>query len=97
MKILFVQSPTGRMETPIFPLGLACLAGQLTEHDLKGVDLSLYSDFADVLKTELESFKPDIVCISLRNIDDSTYPVTYSYMTSFSEIIEVLEHWKGPL
>ena len=97
MKILFAQSPTGRMETPIFPLGLACLAGQLTEHDLKGVDLSLYSDFADVLKTELESFKPDIVCISLRNIDDSTYPVTYSYMTSFSEIIEVLEHWKGPL
>ena len=97
MKILFVQSPTGRMETPIFPLGLACLAGQLSEHDLKGVDLSLYSDFADVLKTELESFEPDIVCISLRNIDDSTYPVTYSYMTSFSEIIEVLGHWKGPL
>ncbi len=97
MKILFVQSPTGRMEAPIFPLGLACLAGQLSKHDVKGVDLSLYSDFADVLKCELESLKPDIVCISLRNIDDSTYPVTYSYMTSFSEIIEVLEQWKGPL
>ncbi len=95
MKILFAQSPTGRREAPIFPLGLAYLAGQLRKHDIKGLDLSLYSEFSDVLKGELELFKPDIVCISLRNIDNSTYPVTYSYMTSFSEIIDVLERWKG--
>ncbi len=95
MKILLVQSPTGRREAPIFPLGLACLAGQLRKHDIRGLDLSLYSEFADVLKSELESFRPDAVCVSLRNIDDSTYPVTFSYMTPFSEIVDVLEQWKG--
>jgi radical SAM superfamily enzyme YgiQ (UPF0313 family) len=48
-----------------------------------------------MLQEEIRSFNPDIVAISLRNIDDSSYPVTYSYVKPFTEIIEVLESWEG--
>ncbi len=95
MKILLVQSPTGRPEAPIFPLGLAFIAGQLSHHDLRGLDLSFNSRFASQLKDEIEAFNPDIIAVSLRNIDDSSYPVTYSYVQPFSEIMDVLGSWDG--
>ncbi len=95
MKILLVQSPTGRPETPIYPIGLAFIAGQLPHHELKGLDLSLNNDFKALLSDAIESFLPDIIAVSLRNIDDSSYPVTYSYIDPFSEIIDVLELWEG--
>lgn len=95
MRVLLVQSPTGRPEAPIFPLGLAFLAGQLTDHVLRCVDLSTELDPSATLAGVLESFSPDVVCISLRNIDDSSYPVTFSYIAPFSELVGVLEEWEG--
>ncbi len=95
MKILFVQSPTGRPEVPIYPLGLAYLAGQLKQHELRGLDLSLEKDGVDGLALELDTFDPALVAISLRNIDDSSYPVTYSYLDAFHRVMGVLEDWKG--
>ncbi len=95
MKILLVQSPTGRSEAPIYPIGLAFIAGQLLRHELKGLDLSLSNNYKVLLKDAIESFKPDVIAVSLRNIDDSSYPVTYSYVKPFSEIMSVLESWEG--
>jgi len=95
LRVLLVQSPTGRPEAPIFPLGLAFLAGQLAGRDIRGLDLSLPGDPSVRLRNELEDFLPDAVCISLRNIDDSSYPVTYSYIDPFAGVIEVLTAWKG--
>ncbi len=95
LKILLVQSPTGRPEAPIYPIGLAFIAGQLPSHELKGLDLSLGNDYQTMLKDAIESFTPDIIAVSLRNIDDSSYPVTYSYLKPFSEIMDVLGSWIG--
>ncbi len=90
-----MQSPTGRHDVPIFPIGLAFIAGQLSSHEIEGIDLSLSNEYKTMLQEEIRSFNPDIVAISLRNIDDSSYPVTYSYVKPFTEIIEVLESWEG--
>ena len=95
LRILLVQSPTGRPEAPIYPIGLAFIAGQLSHHELKGLDLSLSNDYQMLLGDAIESFSPEIIAVSLRNIDDSSYPVTYSYMHPFSEIMDVLKSWKG--
>lgn len=95
MKILLVQSPTGRPEAPIFPLGLGFIAGQLPHHELKGLDLSFSEDYTASLIDAIESFMPEVIAVSLRNIDDSSYPVTYSYVNPFSEIMDVLESWEG--
>jgi radical SAM superfamily enzyme YgiQ (UPF0313 family) len=95
LRVLLVQSPTGRPEAPIFPLGLAFLAGQLAGRELRGLDLSLPGDPAARLRDELGTFAPDAVCISLRNIDDSSYPLTWSYIDPFARVIEALDSWEG--
>lgn len=95
MKILLVQAPTGRPEAPIYPIGLAFIAGQLSRHELMGLDLSLSNNYRVPLTNAIESFCPEIIAVSLRNIDDSSYPVTYSYIKPFSELLDILESWEG--
>lgn len=95
MRVLFVQSPVGRREAPIYPIGLAYLAGALGDHDLSGIDLSLEEFPGDALSAKLSSYQPDIVAVSVRNIDDSSYPITHWYLDSFSEVMDALEKWTG--
>ena len=95
LRILLVQSPTGRPEMPIYPLGLAFIAGQLKGHLLRGLDLSLGGDGPRRLEEALDDFRPHLVGISLRNIDDSSYPVTHSYIEPFAGIMETLLDWEG--
>ena len=97
MKVLLVQSPTGRPEAPIYPLGLAFLAGQLAEHSLAFIDQSLEKNSLPALERMLDQFTPDVICISLRNIDDSSYPVTFSYIEPFAAVMEKLEDWEGTI
>lgn len=95
MKVLLVQSPTGRIEEPVFPIGLAFLAGQLEGFDLKAIDLGLEGNPAEALLSAAGSFSPDVVAISLRNIDDSTWPRTHSYLDAFEAVMGALAAWKG--
>lgn len=95
MKVLLVQSPSGRPEPPVFPLGLAFLAGQLGGHEVSAVDLSVHPDAGAALSEALARSSPDVVGISLRNIDDSSYPETWSYLRPFEEILGVLSGWRG--
>lgn len=97
MRVLLVQSPAGRREAPIYPVGLAYLAGGLREHECIGIDLSLSLDPASDLRKKLSEFHPDLVAVSLRNIDDSSYPRTHWYLDSFDGVMNVLDGWGGKL
>jgi putative variant cofactor biosynthesis B12-binding/radical SAM domain protein 1 len=71
MRVLLVQAvSTHDYGEKVFPLGLAGLAASIgREHEVKGLDLNLYPypwpDLAHILNT----FKPDVVGISFRNLD----------------------------
>ncbi|MBD3369216.1 radical SAM protein [Candidatus Fermentibacteria bacterium] len=95
MRIILAQAPAGRPEPPVFPLGLAFLAGQLKGHDIRAIDLALHRDPAAALRRAVGSFDPDVIGFSLRNIDDSSYPITYSYFLPFGEVVRSLEDWNG--
>ncbi|MBD3279058.1 MAG: radical SAM protein [Candidatus Aegiribacteria sp.] len=97
MRVLLLQSPTGRPEVPIYPVGLAFLAGQVRSHTLHGLDLSRYRDFSGELASTVGSYKPDVIAVSLRNIDDSSYPVTFSYVEPFSKVVRAPNEWNGAL
>jgi radical SAM superfamily enzyme YgiQ (UPF0313 family) len=76
MKVLLVQSHLGRIKflPPLFPIGLCYIATALTEHNVKILDLNMWelSIAYEKLKEEIINFGPDIVGISIRNID-TTY------------------------
>ena len=57
---------------PTLPLGLACVgaATQKAGHEVAMVDLMTEKDAPSVLKGAIEGFRPDLIGISVRNIDD---------------------------
>jgi hypothetical protein len=95
LKVLLVQSPMGRLEQPIFPLGLAFLAGQLEGFEVRAIDLSVSPP--EALREQLRILDPDVVALSLRNLDDSAYPDTFSYLLAFDAVVAGLADFRGTL
>lgn len=87
MKVLLLQSHLGRItfSHPLFPIGLCYIANALREkHHVKIVDLNMWelSSAYDHLKTEIMNFHPDVVGISIRNIDSTYRPdIFYHFKT----------------
>ncbi|MEL7660408.1 B12 lower ligand biosynthesis radical SAM protein BzaD [Acetobacterium wieringae] len=74
MKILFIQalSMEGIDIERVYPIGIVVLASQVercTDHTLTLFDMNMALDPYGDLRQQLESDKPDVVCLSLRNID----------------------------
>lgn len=81
MKILLVQNYYNKGDGVVFPLGLSYLATKLYEHQVRGFDPNLSTNPYHELKNILREFKPDIVCISIRNADRKQGgPRTYQFV-----------------
>jgi radical SAM superfamily enzyme YgiQ (UPF0313 family) len=72
MRVLLVSANTETINMPVLPLGLACVdeAARSTGHDVKLVDLMGRPDTRSVLKDAIDEFSPEMIGISVRNIDD---------------------------
>jgi radical SAM superfamily enzyme YgiQ (UPF0313 family) len=72
MKVLLLSANTEKINMTTLPLGLACVAAATRKsgHDVKMLDLMMEKDAQSVLKETIEGFRPDIIGISVRNIDD---------------------------
>jgi radical SAM superfamily enzyme YgiQ (UPF0313 family) len=72
MRVLLVSANTETINMPTFPLGLACVA-QATlgaGHELKWLDLMAEGDTEPLIREAVETFHPDLIGISVRNVDD---------------------------
>jgi len=89
VKLLLISANRERDPYPVFPIGLACLAGPLAAagHDLSVLDLCFESDPALAVTSALAAFHPDAVIISLRNLDNVTWPGTRSYLEGLGDIV----------
>lgn len=72
MRVLLISANTEKINMPTLPLGLACVAAatQKAGHDVTMSDLMTEKDTRSVLKETIEGFRPDLIGISVRNIDD---------------------------
>ncbi len=92
LKILLVQSYLGGGEYfKVYPLGLVSLASCLRNHDVRICDLNLYENPYLKLEEELTGYKPDIVGISLRNIDNQDRINIVYYYKDFITIIRKIK------
>ena len=89
MKILLVSANQEKNPYPVFPLGLSYLAGPLLAHghDLKVLDLCFSDEPEAAVKQALSDFNPDIAVISIRNIDNVTFPGKRSYLTGVKQVV----------
>jgi len=74
MKILMVSANTEIINMPILPVGLGWVAASAikTGHTVHFVDLMVESDPLKHLGSVVDAFKPDVIGISIRNIDDQS-------------------------
>ncbi|MCJ7617863.1 MAG: radical SAM protein [Desulfobacterales bacterium] len=72
MRVLLISANTEPINMPIIPLGLGCVAEAVrcAGHEVELVDLMRVSDACSVIKNSIERFGPDVIGISVRNIDD---------------------------
>lgn len=91
MKILFVQSYLGENAPKIYPLGLVCVASLITGHEIRILDLNLQENPCEKLKKELLGFSPDVVGISLRNIDNHNRVSTRYFYEEFRETVQAIK------
>ncbi len=72
MRVLLVSANTETINMPVLPLGLACVdeAARSAGHDVELVDLMDQKDTRLVLQDAVDGFQPEIIGISVRNIDD---------------------------
>lgn len=73
MRILLVQTPSveGLTQERVYPIGIVTLATYLKRagYEVELLDMNLEVDQFGVLKEKLQVFCPDVVGLSLRNID----------------------------
>lgn len=73
MRVLFIQtlSVEGAAPERVYPIGIVILAGSLRErgYTVDILDMNIEPDPFGALKNKLLNFKPDVVGLSLRNID----------------------------
>lgn len=91
MKVLLIQSYLGRKEPPVYPLGLAYIATFLNNHIVRIFDPNIASDPWDMLRKELSDFSPDIIGVSLRNIDNQQRIKTFYYYKTFQKMIQFVK------
>ena len=91
MNLLFVNTNQTRMPDPVPPIGLSYLAGAMrrAQHDCDIFDLTFQSQFEEKLKASIRGRKPEVIGLSLRNVDNTAYPKTVSYFEHFQKIVRI--------
>ncbi len=97
MKILLISANRERMPAPVFPLGLAYIARALKDgnHAVEVFDLCFSQDLESDLQTVLMRFEPELIGLSLRNLDNLTYPASISYLKEVEEVISICRRFSS--
>ncbi|MBI5642831.1 MAG: cobalamin B12-binding domain-containing protein [Deltaproteobacteria bacterium] len=90
MRVLLVQSYLGGAEPPVYPIGLASVRASLNDHEVRALDTNLSKDPFGELKAVLKEFVPEVIGISLRNIDSTNKRKVVFYYKYLKEIIDVI-------
>ena len=90
MKVLFVSVNTYQVNMPTLPLGLACVAAatQRAGHHVKLIDLTSPESWHAVLEKSVGDFQPDMVGVSVRNIDDQARPATQFLLARVKQVVD---------
>ena len=92
MRILLISVNRERMPYPVAPLGLAYIAGALKQggHDVRAIDLCFSTAIEHDLTQIVGDFSPEAIGISLRNLDNLTYPSSLSYLPELEETAAIV-------
>ena len=71
MKVLLISANTERINMPVLPLGMACVARAVEDagHQVTQLNMMGDSDVLNILRQTIQKSEPEVIGISIRNID----------------------------
>lgn len=90
MKVLLTQGYLHGTEIPVYPLGLSCLGACLTKHEVKIYDPNVESSALGGLLECIQDYKPDVIGLSLRNIDSTNKRKVVFYYDMFRDMVSAV-------
>ena len=72
MKVILVSANRAEINMRVIPFGMACVASALRNagHDVRVLDLMSAADPFKLLEKTIAEFQPELIGVSIRNIDD---------------------------
>lgn len=90
MKVLLISANRLLEPYPVYPMGLDYVAGALAgDHEVRAIDLNELADDKDLI-TRLASFAPEVVGISLRNIDNTDTTDPRGFMGEYVDLVHIV-------
>ena len=89
MRILLISVNREASPYPVAPLGLAYVAGAACQdgHTVSLVDLCFSTDPGATIAAAVAQARPDLIGISIRNIDNLTFPASASYLAEIASAV----------
>jgi len=92
MRVLLISANREFIPDPIFPLGLAYIAAatECAGHQVSVADLCFEHSPIQKLQQRIRTFDPEVIGLSVRNVDNAAYPLTVDYLASHREVIDAI-------
>lgn len=92
MRVLLISANTEKLPDPVFPLGAAYMAAVSAEHghSVETLDLCFLDAPRPALDETIRTTEPEVVGISLRNLDSSSYPLNTSYIDDYKRLVDAV-------
>jgi lipid biosynthesis B12-binding/radical SAM protein len=92
MKILLISANVTLSPYPVYPLGVSMVAAALVKagHSVQQSDLLLQNSSLEAIGSEVETFKPDLIGISVRNIDNVNLMNEQYYIQNVRNIVSAI-------
>ncbi|MBK9974333.1 MAG: cobalamin-dependent protein [Planctomycetes bacterium] len=93
MRVLVVAANQEHKPDPVVPLGAACVAAAARDagHTVALYDACFAGErFESQLQHELRCFRPEVVGLSMRNVDDVAWPAAKSYLPHYRNCVAAI-------
>jgi radical SAM superfamily enzyme YgiQ (UPF0313 family) len=89
MRVLLISANTEKIPDPVYPIGAAAVGAAVRRggHEVEAIDLCFATDRRALVSDAIRSFQPEVVGISLRNLDNSAYPENCSYIDDYRSLM----------
>jgi len=89
VKVLLISGNRESSPEPPYPLGCAYLASALSDqgHEVRSLDLLFEKDPGEAIDASITDMSPDIVGLSMRNLDLLTFPQKRSEVPAYAEYV----------
>jgi radical SAM superfamily enzyme YgiQ (UPF0313 family) len=92
LRVLLISANTEKLPDPVFPIGAAYMAAVAAQHghSVDTLDLCFLDAVRPALDEKIRDAQPEVIGISLRNLDSSAYPQNTSYIDDYKQLVEAV-------